>query len=44
MIYLINWGSRKMAGFLEARLVASEIILPFLDTLPTRSIQPDKAA
>ena len=43
MVHLINWGSRKMAGFLEACLVASEIILSFLDTLTTGSIQPDKA-
>ena len=32
-IHLLNWGSTRMARFLKACLQASDIIVPFLDTV-----------
>ena len=34
-IHLLNWGSTRMAGFLDACVQASKTILPFLDTIVT---------
>ena len=42
-IHLLNWGSTRMAGFLNACVWVSKIILPFLDTIVTYSIRPEEA-
>ena len=36
-IHLLNWGSTRMAGFLDACMQASKIIVPFLDTIISSS-------
>ena len=41
-IHLLNWGSTRMAGFLDACMQASKIILLFLDTIISSSIRPDE--
>ena len=41
-IHLLNCGSARMAGFLDASIQASNIILPFLDTVISGSIRPDE--
>ena len=41
-IHLLNWGSTRMAGFLDACMQASKIIVPFLDTIISSSIRPDE--
>ena len=41
-IHLLNWGSTRMAGFLDACIQASNIIVPFLDTVISGSIWPDE--
>ena len=41
-IHLLNWGSTRMAGFLDACVQASKIVVPFLDTIITHQIQPDE--
>ena len=41
-IHLLNWGSTRMAGFLDAYIQASNIIVPFLDTVISGSIRPDE--
>ena len=38
----LNWDSTRMAGFLDASIQASNIILPFLDTAISASIRPDE--
>ena len=37
-IHLLNWGPTRMAGFLDAYIQASNIIVPFLDTVISGSI------
>ena len=41
-IHLLNWGSTRMAGFLDASVQASKIIVPFLDTIIAGNIRPDE--
>ena len=41
-IHLLNWGSPRMAGFLDACMQASNIIILFLDTVISGSILPDQ--
>ena len=41
-IHLLNWGSTHMAGFLDVCIQASNIIVPFLDTIISGSIQSDE--
>ena len=41
-IHLLNWGSTRMAGFLDACTKASSIILPFLEILVTGQIREDE--
>ena len=41
-IHLLNWGSPRMAGFLDLCMQASNIIAPFLDTVISGSILPDQ--
>ena len=41
-VHLLNWGSTRMAGFLDACIQASNIIVPFLDTLIVGKIRPDE--
>ena len=41
-IHLLHWASTRMAGFLDACIQASNIIVPFLDTVISGSIQPDE--
>ena len=41
-IHLLNWGSTRMAGFLDACMQASKIIVLFLDTIISSSIRPDE--
>ena len=37
-IHILNWGSTRMAGFLNACIQSSKIIIPFLDTIITMKI------
>ena len=39
---LLNWGSTRMAGILDACLQASGIIFPFLDTIIGGNIRPEE--
>ena len=39
---MLNWGSTCMAGFMDACVQASEILIPFLDTLVAGNIRPDE--
>ena len=39
-----NWGSARMAGFLDTCIWVSKIILPFLDTIVTCSIRPEETS
>ena len=41
-IHLLNWGSTRMAGFLDTCIQASKITVPFLDTVIPGSIGPDE--
>lgn len=43
-IHLLNWGSTRMAGFLDACLQSSKIIVPFLDTVISAGIRPDEVS
>lgn len=36
--HILNWGSTRMAGFTDAYSQASQIIVPFLDTIMTGDI------
>ena len=40
-VHLLNWGSTRIAGFLDACLQASDIIIPFLDTINGGNITPE---
>ena len=39
---MLNLGSTHMAGFMDACVQASEILIPFLDTLVAGNIRPDE--
>ena len=41
-IHLLNGGLTRMAGFLDACVQASKIVVPFLDTIITHQIRPDE--
>ena len=41
-VHLLNWGSTRMADFLDAFAQASKITVPFLDTVISNDIRPDK--
>ena len=41
-IHLLNWGSNRMAGFLNACNEASKIIVLFLETIISCGIGPDE--
>ena len=41
-IHLLNWGSTRMAGFLDACIEAFSILVPFLDTIISGNIRPDE--
>ena len=41
-VHLLNWGSTRMAGFLDAFVQASKIMVAFLDTIISNDIQPDE--
>ena len=41
-VHLLNWGSTRMAGFLDACIKTSSIIVPFLDTLNAGNTRPDE--
>ena len=41
-VHMLNWGSTGMAGFMDACVQASEILIPFLDTLVAGNIRPDE--
>ena len=41
-IHILNWGSTRMAGFLDACLQASKIIVPLLDTIISAGIRSDE--
>ena len=41
-VHLLNWGSIRMAGFLDTFVQASKIMVPFLDTIISNDIRPDK--
>ena len=40
--HILNWGSTRMAGFTDAYSQASQIIVPFLDTIMTGDIGKEK--
>ena len=40
--HMLNWGSTCMAGFMDACVQASEILIPFLGTLIAGNIRPDE--
>ena len=39
---MLNWGSTCMAGFMDACVQASEILILFLDTLVADNIRPNE--
>ena len=41
-VHLLNWGSTRMAGFLDACVQASKIMVPFLDTIISNGVRPDE--
>ena len=41
-VHMLNWSSTRMAGFMDACVLASEILIPFLDTLVAGNIRPDE--
>ena len=41
-IHFLNWGSTRMADFLDACMQASKVIVPFLDTIISNGIHPDE--
>ena len=41
-VHVLNWGSTRMAGFLDACIQASSIIVPFLDTIVTGNIREEE--
>ena len=41
-VHILNWGSKKMAGFLDACVQSSHIIAPFLDTFVNWKIWEDE--
>ena len=41
-VHLLNWGSTCMAGFMDACVQVSEILIPFLDTFVAGSIRSDE--
>ena len=41
-IHLLNWGSKRMAGFLDGCIQASNILVPFLDTIIAGNIRPEE--
>ena len=43
-VHLRNWGSTRMAGFLDACLQASDIIIPFLYTIIGGNIRPEETS
>ena len=43
-IHLLNWGSTRIAGFLDAFVLVSKIVLCFLDTIVTYSIRPEQTS
>ena len=38
-VHLLNWGSTRMAGFLDACVQASKIMVPFLDTIVSNDMR-----
>ena len=43
-VHLLNWGSTRMARFLKACLQASDIIVPFLDTVIDGNIRLEETS
>ena len=41
-VHMLHWGSTHMADFMYACVQASEILIPFLDTLVAGNIRPDE--
>ena len=41
-VHMLNWASAHMAGFTDACVQASEILIPFLDTPVAGNIRPDE--
>ena len=41
-VHILNWGSTRMAGFLDACVQSSHIIVPFLDALVNSKIREDE--
>ena len=41
-IHQLNWGSTRMAGFLDACMQALKIIVTFLNTIISSGIRPDE--
>ena len=39
-VHLLNWGSARMAGSLDGCIQASNILVPFLDTIIAGNIRP----
>ena len=38
-VHLLNWDSTRMAGFLDACVQASKIMVPFLDTIVSNDMR-----
>ena len=41
-VHLLNWGSTRMVGLLDACVQASKIMVPFLDSIISNNRQPYK--
>ena len=41
-VHMLNWGSKPMTGFMDTCVQASEILIPFLDTLAVDNIRSDE--
>ena len=41
-VHFLNWGPTRLAGFLDACVQSSRIIVPFLDTLVNQKIREDE--
>ena len=41
-VHLLNWGSTRMVGLLDACVQTSKIMVPFLDSIISNNRQPDE--
>ena len=43
-IQVLNWGSTRMSGFMDACVQSSKILVPLLDTIITMKIFPEETS